>query len=215
MLLPFLLSCTPRIKQSVTFILLLKFHSHSPNPVFTAQHFAHKTVTEAFCRVKQWQRGLLWPVLCWYSRTGFFPSICLLFQTITALCKMQDSRFGYALANGTVGVYDRSTRYWRIKVSLFGWMAKKVVMLVCVCACVCMHACVYACMCACVCAWMHVWICVCMCLCVMDFIHGQYRVYGGLLDAVLDREMLSNDNRWQTPPSRKCKIDMQQRMDDR
>ncbi|KAK7098674.1 BBSome complex member BBS2-like [Littorina saxatilis] len=36
-------------------------------------------------------------------------------ETITALCKMQDSRFGYALANGTVGVYDRSTRYWRIK----------------------------------------------------------------------------------------------------
>ncbi|KAK7500508.1 hypothetical protein BaRGS_00008415 [Batillaria attramentaria] len=36
-------------------------------------------------------------------------------EAITALCRMQDSRFGYALANGTVGVYDRSTRYWRIK----------------------------------------------------------------------------------------------------
>lgn len=30
---------------------------------------------------------------------------------------MYGSRFGYALANGTVGVYDRSARYWRIKVS--------------------------------------------------------------------------------------------------
>lgn len=29
---------------------------------------------------------------------------------------MHGSRFGYALANGTVGVYDRSARYWRIKV---------------------------------------------------------------------------------------------------
>ncbi|KAL8584830.1 hypothetical protein ACOMHN_037535 [Nucella lapillus] len=36
-------------------------------------------------------------------------------EAITALCKMQDSRFGYALANGTVGVYDRATRYWRVK----------------------------------------------------------------------------------------------------
>lgn len=40
---------------------------------------------------------------------------CLL-QTITSLCHMYGSRFGYALANGTVGVYDRSSRYWRIKV---------------------------------------------------------------------------------------------------
>ncbi|GCB63092.1 hypothetical protein scyTo_0007335, partial [Scyliorhinus torazame] len=36
-------------------------------------------------------------------------------ETITALCHMHGSRFGYALANGTVGVYDRATRYWRIK----------------------------------------------------------------------------------------------------
>ncbi|XP_067905808.1 Bardet-Biedl syndrome 2 protein homolog isoform X2 [Heterodontus francisci] len=36
-------------------------------------------------------------------------------ETITALCHMNGSRFGYALANGTVGVYDRATRYWRIK----------------------------------------------------------------------------------------------------
>ncbi|XP_029687950.1 BBSome complex member BBS2 [Takifugu rubripes] len=36
-------------------------------------------------------------------------------ETITSLCHMHGSRFGYALANGTVGVYDRSSRYWRIK----------------------------------------------------------------------------------------------------
>ena len=29
---------------------------------------------------------------------------------------MEDSKFGYALANGTVGVYDKAARYWRIKV---------------------------------------------------------------------------------------------------
>ncbi|XP_004913585.1 Bardet-Biedl syndrome 2 protein isoform X2 [Xenopus tropicalis] len=36
-------------------------------------------------------------------------------ETITALCPMYGSRFGYALSNGTVGVYDRTARYWRIK----------------------------------------------------------------------------------------------------
>ncbi|KAK3597584.1 hypothetical protein CHS0354_030126 [Potamilus streckersoni] len=36
-------------------------------------------------------------------------------ETITCLCHMADSRFGYALANGTVGVYDRAARFWRIK----------------------------------------------------------------------------------------------------
>uniref|UniRef100_A0AAZ3QTP1 Bardet-Biedl syndrome 2 protein homolog n=1 Tax=Oncorhynchus tshawytscha TaxID=74940 RepID=A0AAZ3QTP1_ONCTS len=35
--------------------------------------------------------------------------------TVTSLCHMHGSRFGYALANGTVGVYDRTARYWRIK----------------------------------------------------------------------------------------------------
>lgn len=30
---------------------------------------------------------------------------------------MYGSRFGYALANGTVGVYNKAARYWRIKVS--------------------------------------------------------------------------------------------------
>ncbi|KAJ7408966.1 Bardet-Biedl syndrome 2 protein like protein [Willisornis vidua] len=36
-------------------------------------------------------------------------------ETITALSPMYGSRFGYALANGTVGVYDKTSRYWRIK----------------------------------------------------------------------------------------------------
>ncbi|XP_072488388.1 BBSome complex member BBS2 isoform X1 [Notamacropus eugenii] len=36
-------------------------------------------------------------------------------ETITSLCPMYGSRFGYALSNGTVGVYDKTARYWRIK----------------------------------------------------------------------------------------------------
>ncbi|KAJ6666204.1 hypothetical protein lerEdw1_001109 [Lerista edwardsae] len=36
-------------------------------------------------------------------------------ETVTALSPMCDSRFGYSLSNGTVGVYDRMARYWRIK----------------------------------------------------------------------------------------------------
>uniref|UniRef100_A0A8C7PY86 Bardet-Biedl syndrome 2 protein homolog n=1 Tax=Oncorhynchus mykiss TaxID=8022 RepID=A0A8C7PY86_ONCMY len=31
------------------------------------------------------------------------------------VCQQRDNVFGYALANGTVGVYDRTARYWRIK----------------------------------------------------------------------------------------------------
>ncbi|WAR01688.1 BBS2-like protein [Mya arenaria] len=36
-------------------------------------------------------------------------------EAITCLCPMENSKFGYALANGTVGVYDRTARFWRIK----------------------------------------------------------------------------------------------------
>uniref|UniRef100_A0A8C0XI47 Bardet-Biedl syndrome 2 protein homolog n=1 Tax=Castor canadensis TaxID=51338 RepID=A0A8C0XI47_CASCN len=36
-------------------------------------------------------------------------------EIITSLCPMNGSRFGYALSNGTVGVYDKTARYWRIK----------------------------------------------------------------------------------------------------
>ena len=32
-------------------------------------------------------------------------------EAVTALTPVQDSRFGYALANGTVGVYEKTTRY--------------------------------------------------------------------------------------------------------
>lgn len=40
-------------------------------------------------------------------------------EAVTALCPMHGSRFGYALANGTVGVYEKISRWWRIKVGLF------------------------------------------------------------------------------------------------
>ena len=36
-------------------------------------------------------------------------------EAVTALTAVQDGRFGYALANGTVGVYEKTTRWWRIK----------------------------------------------------------------------------------------------------
>ncbi|XP_057298017.1 Bardet-Biedl syndrome 2 protein-like [Hydractinia symbiolongicarpus] len=36
-------------------------------------------------------------------------------EAVTSLHALYGSRFGYALSNGTVGVYDRSARYWRIK----------------------------------------------------------------------------------------------------
>ncbi|XP_033013159.1 Bardet-Biedl syndrome 2 protein isoform X1 [Lacerta agilis] len=36
-------------------------------------------------------------------------------ETVTALTPMCSSHFGYALSNGTVGIYNRTARYWRIK----------------------------------------------------------------------------------------------------
>jgi len=36
-------------------------------------------------------------------------------EAVTSLYSLYGSRFGYGLRNGTVGVYDRSARYWRIK----------------------------------------------------------------------------------------------------
>lgn len=36
-------------------------------------------------------------------------------ESVTSLCPIRGSRFGYALGNGTVGVYDKTARYWRIK----------------------------------------------------------------------------------------------------
>lgn len=47
-------------------------------------------------------------------------------KTVTALSPMYGSRFGYALSNGTVGVYDKTARYWRIKVSpMLEWHHRK------------------------------------------------------------------------------------------
>ncbi|KAL7978686.1 hypothetical protein Chor_013175 [Crotalus horridus] len=39
-------------------------------------------------------------------------------EIVTALTTMSPARFGYALANGTVGIYNQAARYWRIKVSM-------------------------------------------------------------------------------------------------
>lgn len=36
-------------------------------------------------------------------------------ETVTSLCPLVNALFGYALTNGTVGVYERSNRMWRIK----------------------------------------------------------------------------------------------------
>ncbi|CAF3537670.1 unnamed protein product [Rotaria sordida] len=36
-------------------------------------------------------------------------------ETIVSICSLDGTRFGYALANGTVGIYERSNRSWRIK----------------------------------------------------------------------------------------------------
>jgi len=39
-------------------------------------------------------------------------------QVITSLCPVEGRNFGYALGNGTVGVYGQNIRLWRIKVIL-------------------------------------------------------------------------------------------------
>jgi Bardet-Biedl syndrome 2 protein len=36
-------------------------------------------------------------------------------ETVISICPLIGARFGYALANGTVGIYERSNRNWRIK----------------------------------------------------------------------------------------------------
>ena len=40
-------------------------------------------------------------------------------DAVTFLTPLSNSAFGYALANGTVGVYDKRGRLWRIKVTHF------------------------------------------------------------------------------------------------
>lgn len=37
-------------------------------------------------------------------------------EAVTALQPLSGAKFGYALANGTVGVYEKTSRWWRIKV---------------------------------------------------------------------------------------------------
>jgi len=36
-------------------------------------------------------------------------------EKVISLCPIHDMSYGYALANGTVGVYERATRVWRVK----------------------------------------------------------------------------------------------------
>ena len=36
-------------------------------------------------------------------------------ETVVSICPLINARFGYALTNGTVGIYERSIRSWRIK----------------------------------------------------------------------------------------------------
>ena len=38
-------------------------------------------------------------------------------DAVVCLCGVHGHRFGYALANGIVGMYGGEERYWRIKVS--------------------------------------------------------------------------------------------------
>lgn len=37
-------------------------------------------------------------------------------EAITSLVPLRDHKFAYSLSNGTVGVYDKYTRSWRVKV---------------------------------------------------------------------------------------------------
>lgn len=34
---------------------------------------------------------------------------------VTSLCRVRPGRFAYALANGSLGVYNRTSRVWRVK----------------------------------------------------------------------------------------------------
>jgi len=40
-------------------------------------------------------------------------------DAISAIAPMQGNVFAYALVNGTIGVYEKLQRLWRIKVSVF------------------------------------------------------------------------------------------------
>ena len=42
-------------------------------------------------------------------------------ESVVCLCPVSKDRFGYALANGIVGLYGGSVRLWRIKVCNHPW----------------------------------------------------------------------------------------------
>jgi Bardet-Biedl syndrome 2 protein len=39
-------------------------------------------------------------------------------EAVTSLTPLKGNNFGYGLSNGTVGVYEKLQRWWRIKVCL-------------------------------------------------------------------------------------------------
>lgn len=39
-------------------------------------------------------------------------------EAVTALAPLGSNKFGYGLANGTVGIYEKLQRLWRVKVSV-------------------------------------------------------------------------------------------------
>jgi Bardet-Biedl syndrome 2 protein len=39
-------------------------------------------------------------------------------EAVTALAAFRENKFGYGLANGTVGVYEKLQRLWRVKVCI-------------------------------------------------------------------------------------------------
>ena len=39
-------------------------------------------------------------------------------EAVTALAALGSNKFGYGLANGTVGIYEKLQRLWRVKVSV-------------------------------------------------------------------------------------------------
>lgn len=36
-------------------------------------------------------------------------------EIVISICPLINGKFGYALSNGTIGIYERSNRLWRIK----------------------------------------------------------------------------------------------------
>jgi Bardet-Biedl syndrome 2 protein len=53
-------------------------------------------------------------------------------EAVTALTAFRGNKFGYGLANGTVGVYEKLQRLWRVKVCI-GQLYQYMLLLKCVC----------------------------------------------------------------------------------